>query len=209
MSDKNLALLPDYTQRINVLKQLKFVDDNGNVQLKGRVACEINSGNSLVLTELILENILTTLEPAEIVAVLSGFIFQEKTDEPVDSIVSHLPLKLQNIIAIVIDNTVRVAEVQRNAHLDVNVEDFLKETLNFGLTEVVFEWARGVAFKDITYLTDVLEGSIVRTITRLDELCRQVRDAARVIGNALLYTKMDEASECIRRDIVFAASLYV
>jgi len=54
----------------------------------------------------------------------------------------------------------------------------------------------------------VLEGSIVRAITRLDETCRDVRNAARVIGDPVLYEKMDVASQIIKRDIVFAASLY-
>jgi antiviral helicase SKI2 len=43
---------------------------------------------------------------------------------------------------------------------------------------------------------------------RLDESLRDVKDAARVIGDPVLYQKMDEASTIIKRDIVFAASLY-
>ncbi|WP_369123399.1 hypothetical protein, partial [Shewanella electrica] len=39
----------------------------------------------------------------------------------------------------------------------------------FSLVEVVYEWARGMSFNRITDLTDVMEGTIVRTITRLDE----------------------------------------
>lgn len=42
MSDQNLQLLPDYHQRVSVLKELKFIDDNLNVELKGRVACEVS-----------------------------------------------------------------------------------------------------------------------------------------------------------------------
>lgn len=38
---------------------------------------------------------------------------------------------------------------------------------------------------------------------------RQVRNAARVIGNPTLYRKMEATSQLIKRDIVFAASLYV
>ena len=49
----------------------------------------------------------------------------------------------------------------------------------------------------------------MRCITRLDELIRDVRNAARVVGNPSLYRKMEAASQCIKRDIVFAASLYV
>ena len=41
-----------------------------------------------------------------------------------------------------------------------------------GRTQVVYHWAKGVPFKDICELTDVLEGAIVRTIVRLDETCR-------------------------------------
>jgi antiviral helicase SKI2 len=40
MSDQNLQLLPDYEQRIQVLKDLDFIDDSSRVQLKGKVACE-------------------------------------------------------------------------------------------------------------------------------------------------------------------------
>ncbi|EJW76220.1 hypothetical protein WUBG_12870 [Wuchereria bancrofti] len=49
---------------------------------------------------------------------------------------------------------------------------------------------------------------IVRCIQRLDELCHDIRNAARLVGDPTLYEKMDDTSAAIRRDIVFAASLY-
>ena len=58
-------------------------------------------------------------------------------------------------------------------------------------------------FEQITDLTDVAEGTIVRCITRLDETCREVRDAARVIGDAELFKKMEEAQLKIKRDSKF------
>jgi superfamily II RNA helicase len=42
LSDQNLELLPDYEQRIQVLKDLRLIDDNQTVLLKGRVACEVS-----------------------------------------------------------------------------------------------------------------------------------------------------------------------
>lgn len=65
------------------------------------------------------------------------------------------------------------------------------------------------AFNQITALTDVQEGTIVRAITRLDETCREVRDAARIVGNADLFAKMEQCQLKIRRDIVFCPSLYM
>lgn len=43
ISDQNLELIPDYEQRIEVLKELNFIDENSTVLLKGRVACEVGT----------------------------------------------------------------------------------------------------------------------------------------------------------------------
>ncbi|KAJ4485612.1 antiviral helicase [Lentinula aciculospora] len=200
ISDQNLELIPDYEQRIGVLQELKFIDENSTVLLKGRVACEINSANELILTELILENTLAGYEPEEVVALLSCFVFQEKTDvEPV------IPPRLEqgrDAILAISDRVGRTQDLHKVAS-----EDF-QTKLKFGLVEVVYEWAKGMPFEQITSLTDVAEGTIVRVITRLDETCREVRDAARVIGDADLFKKMEESQIKIKRDIVFAASLY-
>ena len=130
LSDENLALFPDFQQRLAVLKTLGYVSedgaeggehdghdgaaaagaahagggagegeegeeggadhrwkgrqgDRGTVQLKGRVACEVNTSDELILTEVVFENVLEPLTPAEAAATLSAFIFQAKTgDEP-------------------------------------------------------------------------------------------------------------------------------
>ncbi|KAJ3855058.1 antiviral helicase [Lentinula lateritia] len=200
ISDQNLELIPDYEQRVGVLQELKFIDENSTVLLKGRVACEINSANELVLTELILENTLAGYEPEEVVALLSCFVFQEKTDvEPV------IPPRLEQGRDAILAISDRVGRIQDS--YKVASEDF-QAKLKFGLIEVVYEWAKGMPFEQITALTDVAEGTIVRVITRLDETCREVRDAARVIGDADLFKKMEESQIKIKRDIVFAASLY-
>lgn len=44
--------------------------------LQGRVACEINSGDELVATEVIFAGVLSELEPEEAVALLSALVFQ-------------------------------------------------------------------------------------------------------------------------------------
>ncbi len=41
ISDQNLELLPDYDQRVQVLKTLNYVSSSGTVELKGRIACEV------------------------------------------------------------------------------------------------------------------------------------------------------------------------
>ncbi|OAA35399.1 DEAD/DEAH box RNA helicase [Metarhizium rileyi] len=206
LSDQNLQLLPDYEQRVQVLKELDFIDEATRIQLKGKVACEVHSGDELVLTELILDNVLAEFEPAEIAALLSAFVFQEKTTvEP--TLTGNLERGKDTIIAI----SEKVNDVQTRLQVIQSADDSNDFTSRprFGLMEVVYEWARGMSFKNITNLTDVLEGTIVRTITRLDETCREVKNAARIVGDPELYQKMQEAQELIKRDITAVASLYM
>ncbi|GCC33681.1 hypothetical protein chiPu_0012151 [Chiloscyllium punctatum] len=201
VSDRSLMLLPEYEQRVNVLKALKYIDESCAVQLKGRVACEI-SNHELIVTEMVFENVLTDLRPEEIVALLSCLVFQQKTQvEP------ELNEVLRKGIERIRGVAERIATLQRECSLRESVEDYV-EQFKFGLVEVVYEWAQGLPFAEITRLTDVQEGIIVRCIQRLNETCRDVRNAARIIGDPTLNAKMEQASNLIKRDIVFAASLY-
>ena len=96
---------------------------------------QINSANELVLTELILENTLAAYEPEEVVALLSCFVFQEKTDvEPV------IPPKLQEGLEAIMALAERVERVQERHK--VPGEEF--RGLKPGLVEVVYEWAKGM-----------------------------------------------------------------
>lgn len=206
LADQNLQLLPDYEQRISVLKDLGFIDEGDRILLKGKVAAEVHSADELVLTELILDNVLADYEPAEIAALLSAFVFQEKTET-----VPNLPGKLETGMKTIITIAEKVNAVQTEHQVIQSTEesnDFASRP-RFGLCEVVYEWARGMSFRNITDLTDVLEGTIVRTITRLDECCREVKNAARIVGDPGLYQKMQEAQELIKRDVTAVASLYM
>lgn len=94
LSPQSLQLHEDYEARINVLKKLGYIDNEclGTgakflikratyrlkfinflilVLMKGRVACEMGNQNELLVTEMILNNILSDCPPEEIAALLS------------------------------------------------------------------------------------------------------------------------------------------
>uniref|UniRef100_A0A3B4YMI3 SKI2 subunit of superkiller complex n=1 Tax=Seriola lalandi dorsalis TaxID=1841481 RepID=A0A3B4YMI3_SERLL len=190
VSDQSLSLLPEYHQRIKVLQSLQYVDSSGAVQLKGRVACQISS-HELLLTELLFENVLSPLAPEESAALLSCLIFTQNT-QGIDRVLTVAQ---------------RIGELQRDCGIPQTAEEFVGQ-FKFGLTEVVYCWARGMPFAEIALLTDVQEGTVVRCIQRLDEVLKEVRQAARIVGDSVLGSKMERASLAIRRDIVFTASLY-
>ncbi|PSS09457.1 DExH-box ATP-dependent RNA helicase [Actinidia chinensis var. chinensis] len=204
MSDEALKQMPDFQGRIDVLKEIGCVDSDLVVQIKGRVACEMNSGEELICTECLFDNQLDDLEPEEAVAIMSALVFQQKnTSKP--SFTSKLSQAKQRLY----ETALRLGELQAHFKLQINPEEYAQNNLKFGLVEVVYEWAKGTPFADICELTDVPEGLIVRTIVRLDETCREFKNAASIMGNSALYKKMESASNAIKRDIVFAASLYI
>ncbi len=63
--------------------------------------------------------------------------------------------------------------------------------------------------RQICKMTDIFEGSIIRSVRRMDELMQQLVSAAKVLGDERLAARIEEANLLIRRDIMFAASLYI
>ena len=201
MSEESLQLHPEYQMRIDVLKSLGYIEENKTVTLKGRIACEMGN-HELMVTELLLENIFAEKPIEEVVALLSSLVFQQKfCSEP------ELKANLESGIKEFKGVAKKIGQKQRDCGLAEPVGDFVDQ-FNFGLVEVVYEWAHGMPFNKIMELTDVQEGVTVKCIQRLDETLRDVRNAAKIVGDTALVEKMEKASSAIKRDIVFAASLY-
>ncbi|KAH8071591.1 RNA helicase [Aureococcus anophagefferens] len=87
--------------------------------------------------------------------------------------------------------------------------DEVRRQVQPDMMELLFEWANGAKFVDVMKVTDAFEGTVIRVIRRLDELLRQLASAAFAIGAFELKGKFEDASAAIKRDIVFAASLYL
>ncbi|MEQ2198034.1 hypothetical protein XENOCAPTIV_006663, partial [Xenoophorus captivus] len=137
VSDQSLTLLPEYHQRIKVLQSLQYIDSSGAVQLKGRVACQISS-HELLLTELLFENVLSPLAPEEGAALLSCLVFTQNTQtEP------HITGTLKEGIDRVLSVAQRIGQLQRDCGIPQTAEEFVGQ-FKFGLTEVVYCWARGM-----------------------------------------------------------------
>lgn len=64
--------------RKRVLRRLAFTNQEDIVDMKGRVACEISTGDELLLTELIFNGVFNSLSPEQCAGLLSCFVFTEK-----------------------------------------------------------------------------------------------------------------------------------
>ena len=188
--------------RKRVLRRFGFINEAEVVQLKARVACEISTGDELLLSELLFDRFFNELSPEMCAAVLSCFIFEEKSEAP--ALKDELAKPFREIQA----KARIVAKVSQESKLPL-VEDEYVQTFKYQLMEVVYAWAHGKSFAEICKMTDVYEGSLIRLFRRLEELLRQIAQAAKVMGSTDLEQKFEESLKKVRRDIVAAQSLYL
>ncbi|XP_036833528.1 exosome RNA helicase MTR4 isoform X2 [Oncorhynchus mykiss] len=189
--------------RKRVLRRLGFATSSDVIEMKGRVACEISSADELLLTEMVFNGLFNDLSAEQVTALLSVFIFQENVNE-----MPKLTEQLAGPLRQMQECAKRVAKVSAEAKLEVDEDTYL-DKFKPHLMDVVYTWANGSTFAQICKMTDVFEGSIIRCMRRLEELLRQMCQAAKAIGNTELENKFAEGITKIKRDIVFAASLYL
>ncbi|XP_039856738.1 exosome RNA helicase MTR4 [Simochromis diagramma] len=189
--------------RKRVLRRLGFASPSDVIEMKGRVACEISSADELLLTEMMFNGLFNDLTVEQATALLCCFVFQENASE-MPKLTEQLAAPLRQMQ----ECAKRIAKVSADAKLEVDEESYLNQ-FKPHLMDVVYAWANGATFAQICKMTDVFEGSIIRCMRRLEEVLRQMCSASKAIGNTELENKFAEGITKIKRDIVFAASLYL
>lgn len=195
--------LDDLKHRKRVLRRLAFTTQEDIIELKGRVACEISTGDELLLTELIFSGTFNDLNPEQCAALLSCFVFQERAKET-----PRLKPELAEPLKTMTDMATKIAKVFRECKIEIVEKEYV-EQFRPELMEVTYAWCKGATFTQICKMTDVYEGSLIRMFKRLEEMLRQLVTAAKTIGNQALEEKMEKATELVHRDIVSAGLLYL
>uniref|UniRef100_A0A2N9ENF6 ATP-dependent RNA helicase Ski2/MTR4 C-terminal domain-containing protein n=1 Tax=Fagus sylvatica TaxID=28930 RepID=A0A2N9ENF6_FAGSY len=202
-SSTALAFKDELKARKRVLRRLGYATNDDVVELKGRVASEISSADELTLTELMFNGVLKDITVEEMVSLLSCFVWQEKLQNA-----TKPREELDLLFAQLQDTARKVAKVQLECKVQIDVESFVS-SFRPDIMEAVYAWAKGSKFYEIMEITQVFEGSLIRAIRRLEEILQQLIQAAKSIGETELESKFEEAVSKIKRDIVFAASLYL
>lgn len=202
-SSSVLAFKDELKARKRVLRRLGYITSDNVVELKGKVACEISSADELTLTELMFNGVLKDVKVEEMVSLLSCFVWREKLQD------ATKPREELDLLFMQLQDTARrVAKVQLECKVQIDVESFAN-SFRPDIMEAVYAWAKGSKFYEIMEITQVFEGSLIRAIRRLEEVLQQLILAAKSIGETDLESKFEEAVLKIKRDIVFAASLYL
>ncbi|KAG0375791.1 ATP-dependent RNA helicase mtr4 [Mortierella sp. AD032] len=204
---KSIAVtqMTELKARKRVLRRLAFTTATDVAVVKGRVACEINTTDGLLLTELIFNGAFRELTAEQVVAMMSCFCFQEKLDAA--------PTKLKEVLSTpfkLLQETARsIATVEVECRIpDVDVDVYVQK-FKPDMMDVAFAWANGASFEELITMTDAFEGSIIRMFRLLEEMLRQMAAACKTLGNDELEKKFLDGIKSIKRGVVFAASLYL
>lgn len=130
--------------RKRVLRRFGFINDADVVQLKARVACEISTGDELMLSELLFNGFFNNLTPEQTAAVMSVFVFEEKVKEAPALAKEELSKPLKEIQA----QARTVAKVSQESKMAVNEDEYV-QSFHWELMEVIYDWANGKSFADI------------------------------------------------------------
>jgi ATP-dependent RNA helicase DOB1 len=201
---QHVAMKDDLRRMLRVLRRLGHCDADGVIQLKGRAACEVNTCDELLVTELMFSGVFSLLSEEQIAALLSCLVFQEKGKEGGPK----LPENLMEPYRQLQEAARQVARVCIESKVTLDLDEYVN-SFTPDMMEVCFAWCSGCKFVDVMKLTDAFEGTVIRVIRRLEELLRQLGIAASSIGNVELRAKMEGAANKIRRGIAFSASLYL
>ncbi|KAJ3277291.1 ATP-dependent RNA helicase mtr4 [Borealophlyctis nickersoniae] len=200
---EDIIQLEELKCRRRVLRRLGYTSAADVIEMKGRVACEISAGDELLLTEMMFNGVFNDLTVDQMVALLSCFVFEEKGKEEM-----KLRDELTGPLRVMQEAARRIARVSTESKLMVDEEEYV-QSFRHELMDVTYAWCQGAKFSQVVKMTDVFEGSIIRSMRRLEELQRQMIASSKTIGNTELENKFAEGINKIKRDIVFAASLYL
>lgn len=195
---KSLIQINEYLSRIAFLKNRGFYDNF--ITLKGRVAAEIVTVNEVLVTEMVFNNMFHDFDAASLISIFSSMIYQSSEEKKEIEFEDDLNEKI---------------EMFKKYYNELN-DEIVKigilpmELLNFEMAGAVYDWCQNKNLGTIIRIHNIKqEGAFVRLILRLDECCREMINVAILIKDEVLEKKFKEASEKMKRDIVFMPSLYV
>ncbi|CRH01113.1 ATP-dependent RNA helicase, putative [Plasmodium relictum] len=179
-------------------------EKNYIVTMKGQIASAILSVDELVISELFFSNFFSKYNYDYICAFLSCFVYDESTNKEISINDSILVEGYQQIIK----TATNVANKMNQCGMNINLKDYL-DKFKSAIMPIVLLWARGHSFMEILTDSQIYEGSIIRTLRRLDELLRQMICAFRGINNDSMCEILTAATKKLRRGIPFSPSLYL
>lgn len=149
---KSVLQMDELKSRKRVLRRMAYCTAADVIELKGRVACELNGADELLMTEMMFNGLFNALSVPQMVALISCFVCDEKSNEmPKSTEELSGPLRQMQDLAR------RIAKVTTEANLLLDEDSYVERFKPF-LMDVLYAWCKGASFLQICKMTDIFEG---------------------------------------------------
>ncbi len=203
LSEENLKCFGEFNSRLKVLKKLNFVNEENQLEIKGKAAKEITSADCIIVSELLLSNIIDKLSIDELIAFLSCFIGNNNSIDFTDPEISENFTNAIKDFKLIYDN---VVEIEKKENFEENTYN---RRISFALSKPIQSWMLGKHFYEILDECDMDEGKIYSMINRLCTFFDSLCEFYKVLGNTTLGEKFVNAKNVLLREIMTCQSLYL
>ena len=203
ISEDNLRYFKEFQSRIQILKDLNYIDEDNNLTIKGKAAREITCCDCLLVTEVLFSNILDKLPIDEITAFLSCFISNSNEFNFEDPEISK---EFTNAIKELKKINEKIDEQERKSQFE---ESHYNRKIDFSNAPTIKRWMEGEHFSEILEECDLEEGKVYSMINRLSGFFDSICEFYNVLGNKTLGEKYVNAKAVLLRDVMTSQSLYL
>jgi len=202
LSEENLKYFKEFQLRLKILRQLGFINENDQIEIKGRAAREIVTTDCIIITQLLTSNILDGLNDAEMVSFLSGFAFNKSEIEFEDP-------NINKNFSRTIERFKEIFDLITKIELENGFEENkYNRKITFCTSRAIYNWMNGAPFKNILEDSELEEGKLFNLIMRLYLFMDEIRNFYNVLGNTKLAERFLNARTFLIKDILSCKSLY-
>lgn len=166
--DSRTNVIPRTFDRVSsILNELKYVNDQ-KLSEKGEVLTRIYSESDLLLTEMIFAGVFEGITSSDLVAILSGLIFEGRGER---SKIPRIPKSLEPLVKRSVSIWSRLTILEEEHGVEPQREP------NFDLAWTAYRWANGNSLHSILRETEIPVGDFVRNMRQIIDLLGQLLDA--------------------------------
>lgn len=161
-------VIPRIFDRVSAILEECGYLDNQSLTEKGKTLTRIYSESDLLLTEMIHTNLLEGISASDLVALLSGLIYEGRGER---SKIPRIPRSVEPLIKSCVATWAKLVTLEEINGLDPQREP------NFDLAWSSYRWANGNSLQSILRETEIPVGDFVRNMRQIIDLLGQLLDA--------------------------------
>lgn len=196
---------------LSILHKFSYIDSisnisKDNVTTKGLVANEINECNELILTELIYNNYLDSIDYKSLAALMGLFCDSRPVGNNDNSTSeAYYPDEFKDYIDYINVICKDYTTHENNTRLNVNY----CWDINLYMIEPTYKWMDGGEFEQVSKEYNLFEGNLIKDFLKIYNISAEIEKAAEILNKTHLQVEAAKIRDVVVRDIVNIESLYI